>query len=129
MSWGAQIGGSVDPNRIRETAYGADVRIAYELITGKRDRLLAKSMDKLLGDLDMLYNGQLGAVAPLHGGAGDGDCDSLLRHDGAGGHPDYRVPPAVKRALDGLWRDYYVPALTAFATPAGIFPPSRTGSC
>ena len=28
----------------------------------------------------------------------------------AEGHPDYRVPAIVKRALDALWRDYYQPS-------------------
>ena len=64
-SGGANYGGWVDPFTIRETAYIADVRIADELITGKRDRLLTKTIDKLLGHLDMLYNGQLGTAHPF----------------------------------------------------------------
>ena len=81
-SGSANYGGWVDPYVIRETAYITDVRIADELISGTRDRLLAKGIDKLLGHLDMLNNGQLGAI-DLHGRPRAGDCDSLLRHDGS----------------------------------------------
>ncbi len=34
VPWGAQIGGWVAPYSMRQTAYGADVRITYELLTG-----------------------------------------------------------------------------------------------
>ena len=106
--WGANFGGWVDPYWIRESAYGADVRIANELITKRRDRLLAKNIDKLLGHLDMVYNGQLGAAHPFMVGLA---METLIHYYDmtlAQGHPDYRVPPVIKRALDALWRDYYV---------------------
>ncbi len=110
---GAQTGGWVDPYWIRETAYGADVRITYELLTGKRDRLLAKNIDKLLGHLDMLDNGRLGASHPFMVGLAMETAIHYYDMTVAEGHPDYRVPAAVKRALDALWRDYYVPATHA----------------
>ena len=69
---------------IRETAYLTDVRIANEMITGNRDRLLAKGIDKLLGHLDMLNNGQSGCGTSLHGWFGDGNRHPLLRYDGGG---------------------------------------------
>ncbi len=106
-SGSANYGGWVDPYAIRETAYIADVRIADELITGKRDRLLAKNIDKLLGHLDMLYNGQLGASHPFMVGLAMETAIHYYDMTVAEGHPDYRVPAAVKRALDALWRDYY----------------------
>jgi len=112
--YGSNVGGWVDPFYIRETAYGADVRIANELITKKRDRLLAKSIDKLLGHLDMAYNGQLGSVHPFMVGLAMETAIHYYDMTVAEGHPDYRIPPAVKRALDALWRDYYVPSTHAF---------------
>jgi hypothetical protein len=113
-SGSANYGGWVDPYAIRETAYIADVRIADELITGKRDRLLAKNIDKLLGHLDMVYNGQLGASHPFMVGLAMETAIHYYDMTVAEGHPDYRVPAAVKHALDGLWRDYYVPSTHAF---------------
>lgn len=111
---GANYGGWVDPYYIRETAYGADIRITNELITKQRDRLLAKSIDKLLGHLDMVYNGQLGAAHPFMVGLATETLIHYYDMTVAQGHPDYRVPPVIKRALDALWRDYYVPGTHAF---------------
>lgn len=109
----ADYGGWVDPYALRESAYAADVRVADELITGKRDRLLAKSIDKMLGHLDIVYNGQMGASHPYMVGLA---METLIHYYDmtvAEGHPDYRVPDMVKRALDSMWRDYYVPATHA----------------
>ena len=99
---------------MRETAYGTDVRIAYEMLTGNRDRLLAKRIDKLLGHLDMLYNGDIGAAHPFMVGLVLETVIHYYDMTVAEGHPDYRVPPVVKRALDALWRDYYVASTHAF---------------
>lgn len=110
----ANYGGWVDAYWIRETAYTADVRIAHEMITGKRDRLLAKTIDKLLGHLDMAYAGQLGSVHPFMVGLA---METLIHYYDmtiAEGKPDYRIPPVVKRAMDALWRDYYVEGTHAF---------------
>ena len=107
---GANYGGWVDPAYIRETAYSADVRIANELITKQRDRLLNESIDKLLGHLDMAANGQLGGSHPFMVGLAMETAIHYYEMTVAEGHPDYRVPAAVKRAQDGLWRDYYVPS-------------------
>ncbi len=124
VPWGAQIGGWVGPDWIRETAYGADVRITYELLTGNRDRLLAKNIDKLLGHLDMLYYGRLGAAHPFMVGLAMETAIHYYDMTVAEGHPDYRVPPVVKRALDALWRDYYVPSTHAFNYSLWDIPPA-----
>jgi hypothetical protein len=110
----AGYGGWVDPYFISETAHAADVRIANELITGNRDRLLAKNVDKLLGSLDMVYNGQLGGAHPFMVGLAMEAAIHYYEMTVAEGRPDYRIPPTVKRALDALWRDYYVPSTHAF---------------
>ncbi len=114
VPWGAQIGGWVDPYSIRPTAYGADVRISYELLTGKRDRLLAKNIDKLLGHLDMLYYGRLGASHPFMVGLAMETAIHYYEMTVAEGQPDLRIPPVLKRAMDALWRDYYVPKTHTF---------------
>jgi hypothetical protein len=111
---GANYGGWVDPYAMRETAYTADVRIAYEMITGKRDRLLAKTIDKLLGHLDMVCAGQLGAVHPFMVGLALETAIHYYDLTVSEGKPDYRIPAAAKRAMDALWRDYYVAATHAF---------------
>jgi hypothetical protein len=110
----ANYGGWIDPYWIRETAYSADVRIANEMITGNRDRLLAKNIDKLLGHLDMVYTGQLGASHPFMVGLAMETAIHYYDMTVAEGNPDYRIPPMVKKAMDGLWRDYYVPSTHAF---------------
>jgi hypothetical protein len=110
---GANYGGWVDPYSIRETAYSTDARIAYEMITGKRDRLLAKGIDKLLGHLDMLNNGQVGPVHPFMIGLAMETAIHYYDMTVAENMPDYRIPLAVKKALDALWRDYYVPGTHA----------------
>jgi hypothetical protein len=112
--WGAQFGGWVDPWSIRESSYQADVRIAYEMMTGKRDRLLNKNIDKLLGDLDMVNNGQIGAIHPFMVGLA---METLIHYYDmtvAEANPDNRIPPMLKLAMDALWRDYYVPSTHAF---------------
>ena len=114
VPWGAQFGGWVDPYWIRETAYGTDVRVAYELTTGKRDRLLAKGIDKLLGHLDMLYYGRLGSSHPFMVGLAMETAIHYYDMTVAEGHPDYRIPAVVKRAMDALWRDYYVASTHGF---------------
>jgi hypothetical protein len=114
VPFGAQVGGQVAPDCTRSTAYSADVRIAYELVTGKRDRLLAKNIDKLLGHLDMLYYGRVGSVHPFMVGLAMEAAIHYYDMTVAEGHPDYRVPEVVKRALDALWRDYYVPRTHSF---------------
>jgi len=123
---GANHGGWVDPYWVRETAYGADVRIANELITRTRDRLLNKNIDKLLGDLDMVYNGQIGAVHPFMVGLAMETAIHYYDMTVAEGHPDYRVPPVVKRALDALWRDYFVPKTHTFRYTRWELPPVDT---
>lgn len=111
---GANYGGWVDPYMIRETAYITDVRIANEMITSQRDRLLAKGIDKLLGHLDMLNNGQVGPVHPFMIGLAMETAIHYYDMTVAEGKPDNRIPAVVKKALDALWRDYYVPSTHAF---------------
>ncbi len=58
----------------------------------------------------MVYNGQLGAAHPFMVGLAVETAIHYYDMTVMEGHPDYRVPPVVKRALDALWRDYYAPA-------------------
>ena len=117
--------GSVDPYGIRETAYRSDAWMSNEMLGAPRWPLLQRNIDKLMGNLIMAANGQLGAVHPFMVGLAMETLIHWYDLNLAEGHPDYRVFPVMKEALDGLWRDSWVPKEKMFDYNRWDLPPKR----
>lgn len=106
--------GAVDPWGIRENAYRSNAWMSNEMLGAPRWPLQQRNIDKLMGNLNMVANGQAGAVHPFLIGIA---MDTLIQWydlNLAEGHPDYRVLPVIKEALDGLWRDNWLPQQKMF---------------
>ena len=114
--------GSVDPYGIRENAYRSNVWMSNEMLGAPRWPLLQRNIDKLMGNLNMVANGQVGAVHPFMVGLGMDTLIHWYELNLAEGHPDYRVLPVIKEALDGLWRDNWLPGQKMFDYNRYILP-------
>jgi hypothetical protein len=74
----------------------------------------------------MLANGQVGAVHPFMVGLGMDALVHWYELNLAEGHPDYRVLPVIKEALNGLWRDSWLPEQKMFDYNRYILPVNRS---
>ena len=74
----------------------------------------------------MLANGQVGAVHPFMVGLGMDALIHWYEPNLAEGHPDYRVLPVIKEALNGLWRDSWLPEQKMFDYNRYILPVNRS---
>jgi hypothetical protein len=106
--------GSVDPVLIRENSYRSNAWMANEMLGSPRWPLLQRNIDKLMGNLNMIANGEGGGVHPFMVGLAMETLIHWYELNLAEGHPDYRVPPVIKEALDGLWRYSWIPKLNMF---------------
>jgi hypothetical protein len=106
--------GYVDPFGIRENAYRSNAWMTDEMLGAPRWPLLQRNIDKLMGQLLMIGDGHGGSVHPFMAGLGMEALIHWYELSLAEGHPDYRVLPVMKRALDGLWRDSWVPKYNLF---------------
>jgi hypothetical protein len=118
--------GQVDAQGVREVAYRSDAWMMNEMLGAPRWPLLQRNIDKLIGMMNMTARGQLGSNHPFLIGIG---MDALIHWyelNLAEGHPDYRVLPALKEGLDGLWRDYWLPKEKMFVYERYILPPNHS---
>lgn len=104
--------GSVDPYAIRENSYRINMWIEDALNGYPESPLLQRNIDKLLGNLQMAAVGQEGAVHPFMLGIGFETLIHWYALTKAQGHPDYRVLPVMKAALDQLWKVAWIDART-----------------
>ena len=118
--------GNVDPWGMRENAYRINAWMANEMLGSPRWPLLPRNIDKLIGNLNMVGNGQGGAMHPFLIGLGMDTLIHWYELSLAEGHPDYRVLPVVKEALDELWRDSWLPGQKMFEYNRYILPVNRT---
>jgi hypothetical protein len=118
--------GAVDPWGIRENAYRSNAWMSNEMLGAPRWPLLQRNIDKLMGNLNMVANGQAGAVHPFLIGIAMDTLIHWYELNLAEGHPDYRVLPVIKEALDGLWRDNWLPQQKMFDYNRYILPVNRT---
>ena len=121
-------GGTVDPYWIRENAYRSNAWMANEMLGSPRWPLLQRNIDKLMGNLNMVGNGQVGAVHPFMVGLAMDTLIHWYELNQAEGHPDYRVLPVIKEALDGLWRDNWIPGQKMFDYNRYILPATRSSA-
>ncbi len=106
--------GSVDIGGIRENAYRSNAWMTNEMLGAPRWPLLQRNIDKLMGNLNMAARGNTESVHPFMIGLG---MDALIHWyelNLAEGHPDYRVLPVIKEALDGLWHNSWLPKQNMF---------------
>ena len=96
------------------------------MLGSPRSPLLQCNIDKLMGNLNMVANGQVGAVHPFMIGLGMDTLIHWYELNLAEGHPDYRVLPVIKEALDGLWRDNWLPGQKMFDYDRYILPVHRS---
>jgi hypothetical protein len=118
--------GNVDPYGIRENAYRSNAWMSNEMLGAPRWPLLQRNIDKIMGNLNMVANGQVGAVHPFMIGLGMETLIHWYELNLAEGHPDYRVLPVIKEALDGLWRDNWLSGQKLFEYNRYILPVNRS---
>ena len=118
--------GGVDPYGIRENAYRSNAWMANEMLGSTRSPLLQRNIDKLMGNLNMVANGQGGAVHPFMVGLAMDTLIHWYELNLAEGHPDYRVLPVIKEAVDGLWRDDWLPGQKMLDYNRYILPTNRS---
>lgn len=117
--------GSIDIGGIRENAYRSNAWMTNEMLGAPRWPLLQRNIDKLMGNLNMAAQGNTESVHPFMVGLG---MDALIHWyelNLAEGHPDYRVLPVVKEALDGLWRNSWLPKENMFRYAPFRLPPNE----
>lgn len=95
--------GYLDPAGIRENSYRSNAWITDEMLGAPRAVLLERNIDKIMGQLNMIANGQGGPAHPFMAGLGMETLIEWYDLNLAEGHPDYRVLPVIKETLDGLW--------------------------
>jgi hypothetical protein len=117
--------GSIDIGGIRENAYRSNAWMTNEMLGAPRWPLLQRNIDKLMGNLNMAAQGDTESVHPFMIGLG---MDALIHWyelNLAEGHPDYRVLPVIKEALDGLWRNSWLPKENMFRYAPFRLPPNE----
>jgi len=117
--------GYIDPAGIRENSYRSNAWMMDEMLGAPRSPMLQRNIDKIMGQLNMIANGQGGPAHPFMAGIG---MEALIRWydlNLAEGHPDYRVLPVIKAALDGVWRDSWAPKENLFLYDFYELPPSQ----
>ena len=101
--------GQVDPWGIRENAYRSNAWMTDEMLGAPRWPLLDRNIDKIMGNLNIMARGGGGAVHPFMEGLAMETLIHWYELNMAEGHPDYRVIPVIKQALDGLWKYSWMP--------------------
>ena len=101
--------GSVDPWGIRENSYRSNAWMTDEMLGAPRYPLLQRNIDKIMGQLNLIARGEGGVVHPFMAGLAMETLIHWYELNMAEGHPDYRVIPVIKEALDGLWKYYWMP--------------------
>ncbi len=96
--------GYIDPAGLRENSYRSNAWMTDEMLGAPRAPLLQRNIDKIMGQLNMVANGQAGPAHPFMAGIGMEALIQWYDLNLAEGQPDYRVLPVIKEALDGLWR-------------------------
>jgi Purple acid Phosphatase, N-terminal domain len=105
--WVTQGGGFVDPFYVRENAYLIDVYLVSEMLGQPRSPVLARTVDRLIGQLDQVVN-QKAEMHPFMAGLALEALVNWYEMNLVENTPDNRIPLVVKSTLDGLWRDWWL---------------------
>ncbi len=117
--WSTMYAGSTSPSSTRQTAYVMDAALAAEMAGQPRvTAMLPKTVDIVLGYLDQLRNldftnpnVQSLDAHPFFIGAAMEALIDYYELDQAEGHtPDARIPLEIKKTLDWLEANAYIPA-------------------
>ena len=118
--------GSVDLWGMRDNAYRSNAWMSNEMLGAPRAPLLQRNIDKLMGNLNIFSNGDFGSVHPFMIGLGMDTLIHWYELNVAEGHPDYRVLPVIKEALDLLWLDNWLPEQKMLEYNRYILPVNRS---
>ena len=102
--------GTVDEYGIREASYRANMWMANSQLGAPVWPLLQRNIDKLIGMMDIIARDGRGDAHPYMAGLAAETLSRWYRFSIAQGTPDYRVVPAVKKALDAMWASTWLPA-------------------
>ena len=95
----AKSGGGIDPALIRETSYMVQAYVRAEQLGEKRNPILSRAVDYLLGHFDMLFASDTHRFnQPFFDGLA---AKALIDYYEL--TKDSRIPPAIKQMLDWLW--------------------------
>ena len=117
--------GYIDPAGIRENSYRSNAMMTDEMLGAPRALLLQRNIDKIMGQLNMIANGQAGPAHPFMAGIGMEALIHWYDLNLAEGHPDYRVLPVIKETLDGLWHYSWTEKEKMFLYDLYAQPPSQ----
>ncbi len=106
--------GYTDPAGIRENSYRSNAWIMDEMLGAPRAPLLQRNIDKLMGNLSMMGKGTAPWGFSFMAGIGMETLIHWYDLNMAEGHPDYRVLPVIKEALDGVWANSWEPKYNLF---------------
>lgn len=109
--------GYVDPYGVRENSYRANMFMENAMLGKPIAPLLQRNVDKVIGVMDMLTGNVYGvgaAVHPFQVGLGAEMLTRWYQFSVAQGAPDYRVVPVLKKAMDMLWLQNWMPQYGEF---------------
>ena len=116
--------GNVDPWGIRENSYRSNAWMTDEMLGAPRWPLLQRNIDKIMGNLNIIARGEGGVTHPFMAGLAMETLIHWYELNMAEGHPDYRVIPVIKEALDGVWKYYWLPKQHMFIYNRYRLPPN-----
>jgi hypothetical protein len=116
--------GNVDPWGIRENSYRSNAWMTDEMLGAPRWPLLQRNIDKIMGNLNIIARGDGGVAHPFMAGLAMETLIHWYELNMAEGHPDYRVIPVIKQAVDGLWKYYWLPKQHMFIYNRYRLPPN-----
>lgn len=116
--------GQVDPWGIRENSYRSNAWMTDEMLGAPRWPLLQRNIDKIMGNLNIIARGQGGVAHPFMVGLAMETLIHWYELNMAEGHPDYRVIPVLKQAMDGLDKYYWLPKQHMFNYNRFRLPPN-----
>jgi hypothetical protein len=103
--------GWVDPYGMREASYRSNMWMANTQLGAPVWPLLQRNIDRLIGMMDIVASdGHSADAHPFMVGIAAETLSRWYQFSVACGAPDYRVVPALKRALDSMWVSTWLPA-------------------
>jgi len=102
--------GTVDPYGMREASYRSNMWMANSQLGAPAWPLLQRNIDRLVGMMDIVARDGRGDAHPFMVGIAAETLSRWYQFSAAQGAPDYRVVPALKKALDAMWVSTWLPA-------------------
>lgn len=116
--------GNIDVWGIRENSYRSNAWMTDEMLGAPRYPLLQRNIDKIMGNLNIVALGEGGVTHPFMVGLAMETLIHWYELNMAEGHPDYRVIPVLKEAMDALDKYYWLPKQHMFNYNRYRLPPN-----